>query len=42
MSDFEKEFLKMLGYINLRLGEIRDALQDLNAEYDDDDQSEGS
>lgn len=29
-SNFEKDLLKMLGYINLRLGEIRDQLAEMN------------
>lgn len=41
MTEFEKEFLKLMGYINLRLGEIRDELHELNGyddcEYEEDD-----
>lgn len=30
MTEFEKKVLALMGYINLRLGEIRDELHELN------------
>ena len=39
MTEFEKRLLDFMGYINLRLGEIRDELHKLNGyEYDEDEE----
>lgn len=40
MTEFEKRLLDLIGYINLRLGEIRDELHELNGYEDEEDEED--
>ena len=40
MTDFEKKLLELMGYINLRLGEIRDTLHELNGYEGEEDEED--
>ena len=39
MTEFEKKFLELMSYINLRLGEIRDELHELNG-YEEEEEED--